>query len=171
MNTYKLTLLALLAALAVVGRVFFVFLPNVQPATSLVIICGLILGPVSAIILAFLITFLSNMILGMGIWSIWQIISWGLIGLISGLLGKFFKSIPTYIIVVFSVFCGYFYGFIISLTTYQVTGQFWPYYLGGLPFDTNHAIGNAAFIILLYPTITYFFKRYAHNRFNIQNTN
>lgn len=163
MNTYKLTLLALLASLAVVGRTIFVFLPNVQPVTSLIIICGLILGPMAAILLAILTTFLSNMILGMGIWTIWQIISWGIIGLISGWLGKIFNKIPMYIIVIYSIFCGYFYGIIISLTTYQVTGKFWPYYLAGLPFDTNHAIGNAIFIIMFYPIISYFFRRYANN--------
>lgn len=168
MNVYKVTLLALLAALGIVGRAFFVFLPNVQPVTSLIIISGLILGPMSAILLAILTTFLSNIILGMGIWTVWQIISWGLIAVISGLIGKMFSKIPFYMIIIFAVVCGYFYGFIISLTTYQVSGKFWPYYLIGLPFDTNHAIGNAVFITLLYPPIKFLFKRYALNRFTIR---
>jgi len=164
-NTYKITLLALLAALAVVGRSVLVFIPNVQPVTALIIICGIILGPGAAVILAILTTFLSNMILGMGIWSIWQIISWSLIGIISGLLGKFFRKVPLYIIILFAAFSGYFYGFVISLTTYQITGKFWPYYLAGLPFDTNHAIGNVVFIIVLYPMISYLLKKYANNHF------
>lgn len=170
MNTYKLTLLALLASLAVVGRYVFVFLPNVQPVTSLIIICGLLLGPFAAIILAILTTFLSNMMLGMGIWTIWQVVSWGLIGLISGILGKLPGKLSFFVIVIFSVFSGYFYGFVISLTTYTIAGEFWPYYLAGLPFDTYHAIGNAVFMILLYPIITGFFKKYAKNRFPIKNT-
>lgn len=165
MNTYKITILALLAALAVVGRSVFVFIPNVQPVTAIVITCGLILGPGAAVILAILTTFLSNMILGMGIWSIWQIISWGLIGIISGLLGKIFKKVPMFLIILFAAFSGYFYGFVISLTTYQISGKFWPYYLAGLPFDTNHAIGNVVFIIVLYPMISYLLKKYAKNHF------
>lgn len=171
MNIYKITLLALLAALAVVGRSLFVFIPNVQPVTAIIITSGLILGPGSAVILAILTTFLSNMILGMGIWSIWQVISWGLIGVISGLIGKYFKKVPLYFIVPFAAFSGYFYGFVISLTTYQITGKFWPYYLAGLPFDTNHAIGNVVFIIVLYPMISYLLKKYANNHFDHQNTN
>src|SRR5690625_7105863 len=79
MSVYRLTLLAILAALGVVGRSLFVFLPNVQPVTAIIIICGIILGPISAFVLSILITFLSNMLLGMGIWTVWQIISWGLI--------------------------------------------------------------------------------------------
>jgi len=164
-NTYKITILALLAALAVVGRSVFVFIPNVQPVTAIIIICGLILGPGAAVILAILTTFLSNMILGMGIWSVWQITSWGLIGIISGLLGKLFKKVPIFVIILFAAFSGYFYGFIISLTTYQISGKFWPYYFAGLPFDTNHAIGNVVFIIVLYPTISYLLKKYAENYF------
>ncbi|MFD2762262.1 ECF transporter S component [Lentibacillus juripiscarius] len=171
MSTYKLTLLALLAALAVVGRSAFAFLPNVQPVTSLVIICGLLLGPVAAILLALLTTFLSNMLLGMGIWTIWQVVSWALIGLISGLIGKYPRRVPIYVIVLFAVFSGYLYGFIISLTAYSISGSFLPYYLSGLIFDTNHAIGNGIFIILLYPMISYFFTKYAKNRFSLQNTN
>ena len=156
-------MLALLAALAVVGRSVFVFIPNVQPVTAIIITCGLILGPGATVILAILTTFLSNMILGMGIWSIWQITSWGLIGIISGLLGKFFKKVPIFVIILFAAFSGYFYGFVISLTTYQISGKFWPYYLAGLPFDTNHAIGNVVFIIVLYPTISFLLKKYAKN--------
>lgn len=171
MNTYKLTLLALLAALAVVGRSVFAFLPNVQPVTALIIICGLMLGPTAAIILALLTTFLSNMLLGMGIWTVWQVVSWALIGLISGWIGKYPGETPVYIIVMVAVFSGYLYGFIISLTTYSIAGKFWPYYLAGLPFDTYHAIGNAVFIILLYPIISHFFKKYANNRFHLQNAN
>src|SRR5699024_7481545 len=156
---------ALLAALAVVGRIVLFYLPNIQPVTAIIIICGIILGPLSATLLAILVTFLSNMIMGMGIWSIWQIISWGFIGVLSGLMGKIIRPIPIPIIVIFSIFSGYLYGFIISLTTYQVTGKFWPYYIAGLPFDTNHAMGNALFIVLFYPIISYFLKKYANNHF------
>ncbi|SHF57691.1 ECF transporter S component [Ornithinibacillus halophilus] len=169
MNIYKITLLALLAALAIVGRVSFAFLPNVQPVTAVIIICGLILGPLSAALLAILTTFLSNMILGTGIWTLWQIISWIIIGLLSGLLGKIPKKIPVILLAVFGVFSGYFYGLIVSLTNYQITGQnFYVYYLAGLPFDTYHAIGNAIFILVMYPIIYHFLKKYAKERFELQ---
>ncbi|WP_085991999.1 ECF transporter S component [Oceanobacillus senegalensis] len=165
MNTYKLTLLALLATLAVVGRYVFQFLPNIQPVTALIIICGFLLGPIEAIILAFLVTFLSNMLLGLGIWTVWQIIAWAIIGLISGLFGKKKKSFSFPILIVIGIVSGYFYGFIISLTTYQITGQFWPYYFAGLPFDTSHAIGNVIFMIFFYPVISHLYKNYAKNHY------
>ncbi|WP_090867205.1 ECF transporter S component [Oceanobacillus limi] len=171
MNIYKLTLLALLAAIAVIGRFALSFIPSVQPVTAMVIICGLVLGPFAAILLALVSTFLSNILLGMGIWTIWQVISWAVIGALCGVIGKWFNEIPLYWIVFMSIVSGYFYGFIISLTQYQITGKFLPYYLAGLPYDTNHAIGNAIFIILFYPLLNYFLKNYAKNRFQLQNTN
>lgn len=171
MNTYKLTLLALLAALSVVGRFAFSFIPNVQPVTAIIIICGLFLGPIAAMILTVLTTFLTNMILGMGIWTIWQIIAWALIGLISGLIGKYRKKHSLIVLTVFAVFCGYLYGFVVSLATFTIAGEFIPYYLLGLPFDTAHAIGNGIFMVLLYPILSYFFKNYAMKRFSLQNTN
>ncbi|GIP61748.1 hypothetical protein J32TS6_03030 [Virgibacillus pantothenticus] len=169
MNTYKLTLIAILAALAVIGRYWFAFLPNVQPVTAIIIIAGVILGPVSALLLTVIVVLVSNMLLGMGIWTIWQMISWGMIGAISGWIGKIFPRTPFLFLVIFSIFTGYFYGFIISLTTYQITGSFWSYYISGLPFDTNHAIGNAVFMLMFYPLITYLIKKYASYRFPINN--
>lgn len=170
MNTYKLTLIALLAALAVVGRYWFAFLPNVQPVTAIIIITGVILGPGSALLLTVIVVFVSNMLLGMGIWAVWQAISWGVIGIISGWIGKFFSRPPFLLLLIFTVFSGYFYGFIISLTTYQMTGAFWPYYISGLPFDTNHAIGNAVFLVLFYPLIAYLMEKYALHRFTVKDT-
>ncbi|WP_156289264.1 ECF transporter S component [Oceanobacillus salinisoli] len=171
MNTYKLTLLALLATLAIVGRYVFQFLPNIQPVTAIIIICGFLLGPIEAVILALLVTFLSNMLMGMGVWTVWQVVAWGLIGLISGLLGRFQRHISAMKLVILAVFSGYLYGFVISLTTYQITGKFWPYYLAGLPFDTSHAIGNAIFMVIFYPIILHLVKKYSKNRFSIRNTN
>ncbi|MFD2209023.1 ECF transporter S component [Virgibacillus halophilus] len=169
MNIYKLTLLALLAALGVAGRSFLGFIPNVQPVTSLIIICGFLLGPMSAVMLSVLITLASNLLLGSGIWTIWQIISWSLIGLASGLLGKYIYRMRLYMIAIFSVFCGYFYGFLISLTMYRISGDFFlAYYFSGLPFDTYHALGNAIFIFLLFPILSKFIRKYAANRFDIQ---
>ncbi|WP_404453226.1 ECF transporter S component [Oceanobacillus kapialis] len=165
MNSYKLTLLAILASLAVLGRYIFVFLPNVQPVTSLIIICGLLLGPISAMLLAILVTFLSNMLLGMGIWAVWQFISWALIGLISGILRKQLSNAPIALLAVYASLCGFLYGLVISLTSYQISGHFWPYYLAGLPFDTQHAVGNALFILLFYPVFNFLFKRYINSNF------
>ncbi|WP_077621691.1 ECF transporter S component [Sediminibacillus massiliensis] len=160
MNIYKLTLVSILAALAVVGRFAFQFLPNIQPVTTLIIISGFFLGPVAGILLAVLSTYLSNLFLGMGIWTVWQIIGWAFIGFLSGMIGKYFKNIPVILLSLFSIFSGYLYGLIISLTSFTVSGKFLPYYLAGLPFDTYHAVGNGIFTFLLFPLFSKVFQRY-----------
>ncbi|RLL43677.1 ECF transporter S component [Oceanobacillus piezotolerans] len=169
MHIYKLTIIALLSALAVGGRIIFTYLPNIQPVTDIIIIGGIFLGPLSAFIMAFIITFLSNVLLGMGIWSIWQALSWGIIGILSGVLAKKFHHLPTWALAIYAALCGYFYGFMISLVSYQVAGHFWPYYLAGLPFDNMHAIGNAVLMFILYPILARLFKKYAANRFPLNN--
>ncbi|MBM7569789.1 ECF transporter S component [Aquibacillus albus] len=160
MNTYRLTLLAILASLAVIGRIAFSQIPNVQPVTSIIIICGFFLGPLSAVLLAVLTTYLSNLLLGMGFWTIWQIIAWTFIGLISGVLGLVQNKYSFYLLVMFSVISGYLYGFVVSLATFIVSGKFIPYYLAGLPYDTYHAIGNCLFMIILFPVLSIIFERY-----------
>lgn len=153
-NTYRLTAIAMLGALAVIGRIAFANVPNVQPVTVIIIMAGLYLGTGSAIMLAIVITFVTNMLLGMGIWSIWQIVCWGVIGAMSGLMRQPLLRMKLIFIAIYSCICGYLYGLLISIPTYQITGDFWPYYLAGLPFDTYHAIGNVFFLILLYKPLS-----------------
>lgn len=160
MNTYRLTLIALLAALAVVGRYAFQFIPNIQPVTTIIIISAFFLGPVSGIILAFLTTYLSNLVMGMGLWTVWQISAWSIIGLISGMLGRIFQKNPLPVLIMFSIFAGYFFGFVMSLANYMIAGKFLSYYLLGLPFDTYHAIGNVVFMVILFPVLSKIFTQY-----------
>ncbi|KGX85952.1 ECF transporter S component [Pontibacillus litoralis] len=161
-KVYQLTLIALLAALGTVGRFVFNFAPNIQPVTALIIICGLWLGPVAGITLAVLSTILSNMLLGMGIWTISQIVAWAMIGLLSGLLGKYREKLPLWFIALFGAFAGYFYGFMLSLAYGAVGNHFIAYYIAGLPFDTNHALGNVVFIVVLYPVLSKLFRRFKY---------
>ncbi|KGP93169.1 metal ABC transporter permease [Pontibacillus chungwhensis BH030062] len=166
MNLYKLTLISLLAALATVGRFLFSFYPNVQPVTAIIIICGIWLGPLYSVVLAVVTTVLSNLLLGMGIWTLPQIVSWSLIGLLAGWLGKYRHVIPTYIYAAFAGVSGYFFGFMMAVTYGQVGNHFFAYWLSSLPFDTYHAVGNVVFMIVLYPVLSRLFKQYENK--NIQ---
>jgi len=164
-NTYKLTVLALLAAVAIAGRNIFVFLPNVQPVTAIIITAGIQFGAMASVLLSLVIVLVSNTLLGMGVWSIWQIVCWGIIGIMSAFLQKPLKKFGLYAIVPYAIFTGYLYGLLISIPTYQVTGNFWPYYLAGLPFDTYHALGNGAFMLVLYPILASLMKKYGDRHF------
>ncbi|PAD22091.1 ECF transporter S component [Terribacillus saccharophilus] len=163
-TTRKLTLLAMLTALAVVGRIYanvlFPFLPNMQPMTSVIIICSLLLGPAAGVIIAVLSTLLSSMILGMGLWTLWQILAWGLIGLTFGLIGKLWKDPSLIVMTAASVLTGYVYGILISLPNVFIMENFLAYYLAGISFDTMHAVGNGIFFIILYPVLRRLFNKW-----------
>ncbi|MDR1775446.1 MAG: ECF transporter S component [Actinomycetes bacterium] len=75
-----------LAALAVVGRMLFVAIPNFQPATAVIIICGVYFGAYSGALCGVLVALVSNLLLGQGLWTPWQMLAWGGVGLGAGLL-------------------------------------------------------------------------------------
>ncbi|MFC4404318.1 ECF transporter S component [Gracilibacillus xinjiangensis] len=157
LNVHKLTFLALLSSLAVIGRIFFQFIPNVQPVSVIIIIAGFLLGPYSALLLAVVSAYLSNLVLGMGLWTIWQILAWGLIGLIAGSFKLYKWKKPLFPLMIYSFFAAYIYGLILDVGTFLYAGKFWPYFLASLPFSTLHALGNIVFMILLFPVISKLF--------------
>ncbi|AST92290.1 MULTISPECIES: ECF transporter S component [Sutcliffiella] len=161
MSTRKIALLGLLIALCVVGRMVFSSVPNVQPVTAIIIICCLLMGPQNGIILAAGTAFVSNLFLGSGTWTLLQIIAWSIIGVLSGLIGMKFKKLPIWLLATYAGFCGMLFGLIMSLERLIIGKLFWPYYLAGLPFDFNHAIGNIVFFIVLYPILSPIIKREA----------
>lgn len=153
MSTREIAMLSMIIALSVVGRMYFSTIPNVQPTTAIIIITAMILKPSRSVIVAVLSTLITNMMLGMGIWTVWQIIDWSVIGLLSGILGKYHEQININILALYAGFCGILYGFLISLPMIIYAGMFWPYYLAGIAFDVWHGIGNIVFFYLLYPIL------------------
>lgn len=153
-------MIAALAALLTVARVYFSFIPNVQPNTVVFILVAMALGPHYGVVLAILSTFVSNMILGSGPWTLFQMITWSIIALISGGLKGLHKKIPFYIMALYVGVTGLFYGFVMSLLSAPMYGNFWGYYLAGLPFDISHAVGNIVFYLVLYKPIFAVLDRY-----------
>ncbi len=168
-SVQRIALLGLLTALCYVSRVIFQFLSNVQPVTVILIILVLKMTVVDSWIVAILSTLISNIQLGMGVWTIAQIVSFSILVGITGLLIKpFINQIPFVVMVLFAGLTGYLYGFIISAVQAPFFGiqNFWAYYLAGLPFDTMHALGNAVFYVLLAPVLGSILDRFdVKNRF------
>lgn len=168
-SVQRIALLGLLTALCYVSRVIFQFLPNVQPVTVILIILVLKMTVVDSWIVAILSILISNIQLGMGVWTIAQIVSFSILVGITGLLIKpFINQIPFVVMVLFAGLTGYLYGFIISAVQAPFFGiqNFWAYYLAGLPFDTMHALGNAVFYVLLAPVLGSILDRFdVKNRF------
>src|SRR5204862_1141691 len=83
-----LALVATLAALAALGRIAFAPLPNVKPTTDIVLIAGFVLGGAPGFVVGATAALASNLVFGQGPWTPWQMVAWGLAGLIGAALGR-----------------------------------------------------------------------------------
>ncbi len=131
-------------------------IPNVSPTTSILIITTILLGVKYGIIQAVLTMVVSNLILGMGIWTMPQIVSLSVIALVTGILIRpLFSKIPFWAMALYTGMAGLLYGFVISLAQIPLYGfkYFVSYYLAGLSFDMMHAAGNIGFYIVLAPIL------------------
>jgi energy-coupling factor transport system substrate-specific component len=78
---------AVMSALAALGRDAFVALPDVKPITAMTFIVGYALGPLPGFTVGALGMLVSNFVLGQGPYTPWQMAAWGLVGLGGAALG------------------------------------------------------------------------------------
>jgi prenyltransferase beta subunit/uncharacterized membrane protein len=79
---------ATLAAVAALGRDAFVALPDVKPITAITLVVGYALGPLPGFSVGAIGMLASNIMLGQGSYTPWQMAAWGLVGLIGAALGR-----------------------------------------------------------------------------------
>ena len=80
---------ATLAAVAALGRDAFVALPDVKPITAIAFVVGYALGPLPGFTVGAIGMLASNVMLGQGPYTPWQMAAWGLVGLTGAALGAF----------------------------------------------------------------------------------
>jgi prenyltransferase beta subunit len=76
-----------LAAVAALGRDAFVALPDVKPITAMALVVGYALGPLPGFTVGALGMLASNIVLGQGPYTPWQMAAWGMVGLAGAALG------------------------------------------------------------------------------------
>lgn len=81
----ELVLIAVLCALAVASRTAFAWLPHFKPIFAIIIISGIALGAQAGFLIGAVSAFASNFLFGQGPWTPWQMLAYGICGLISGL--------------------------------------------------------------------------------------
>jgi energy-coupling factor transport system substrate-specific component len=82
----EIVVIAVLVALAVAGRAAFFMVPQFKPVAALVIIAGVALGAQTGFLVGVLSGFVSNFVFGQGPWTPFQMIAFGLLGLLAGLV-------------------------------------------------------------------------------------
>ncbi|HIT53982.1 MAG TPA: ECF transporter S component [Candidatus Fimivicinus intestinavium] len=154
-SAQKVVLIALMAAIACAGRVLFAGIPSVQPSSFLMILTGLVFGPQAGCMTGAMTALASNMLLGQGPWTVWQMAAWGLMGLLSGLLRRGLKKhLP--LLSVYGFLWGFLFGWIMNLWT--VSGGFFGAFslravlaacAASFLFDLAHAVCNLVLLLLL----------------------
>ncbi len=87
-QTREIVMLAVMCALAVAARAAFVWLPGFKPMAAIIMITGIALGPSSGFLAGSLAALTSNFIFGQGPWTPWQMLAFGLCGLVFGALAQ-----------------------------------------------------------------------------------
>ena len=149
-RTKRMMLIAMISTVAYVGRMMFSFIPDVQPTTTIIILVTIYIGTFDGLMVSIVSMFMSNLYLGIGPWTIAQIVAFSAIVAMFHIIKNSRLSLKYYPAVAF--FSGLLYGFVISLVQAPFFGWpiFFPYWISGISFDVYHAIGNYVFFIILY---------------------
>lgn len=150
----QLVPIAVLAAVAALGRMIFAPLPNVKPVSAVVIVSGAVFGPQAGFMTGATAALASNLFFGQGPFTPWQMFAWGLMGFTAGLCARFFKKPP--VVCAFGFVWGFLFGWIMDC--YQVLAFVSPLKLSGVLltfaasfyFDLTHAISNVAFLLCIF---------------------
>jgi energy-coupling factor transport system substrate-specific component len=163
LNSKFVTVIAILICIASVGRTIFAGIPNFQPASFIIIMAGVVLGVRAGWITGVGTALVSNIFLGQGPWTLFQMIAWGLMGLTAGLLRKVLKY--EYINIVFSFSWGFLFGFITDIWTVLVFVKPLSFaaiagvYLTAFPFNLMHALCNALLVYIFSDRFIKIFER------------
>ncbi|HLO11889.1 MAG TPA: ECF transporter S component [Pseudoneobacillus sp.] len=153
----EMVLLAVLASIAAVGRIPFASIPSVQPTTFVIMMSGMVFGAESGFMIGIVAALASNMILGQGPWTPWQMVGWGMVGISAGFLGKIPFGNRTSVKIIFGIIWGFLFGWIMNLWSLLAFSQsgtlldlktILTFMAGSLMFDFMHSISNVFFILL-----------------------
>lgn len=158
--------IAVMCAVASVSRVIFNFMPQVQPVTVIVIIMGACFGKQSGFMTGALSALVSNMILGHGFWTPFQMLAWGIVGFVAGIFADMKLSGSMVFMCIYAFISALLYGLIADFWTIAFMagenltwGIVLSVYSAGLLFNIVHGIGNVVFMIVFYKIFMEKFER------------
>ncbi len=169
----EISLVAILSGFSSVSRIPFAAIPSIQPCTYIIICTGYVFGPVAGFMVGATTALVSNMFLGHGPWTVFQMFAWGSVGATASILQNL--HIKRFGLIIFGAVWGFLFGWIMNLWywllyiyphTFQTLGFV---VISSAGFDTLHALGNAIFLLILGEKTIAILKRYK-NRFHIEYT-
>lgn len=150
----ELVIISVVCAIAVASRIVFAAIPQFKPVVAIIIISGICFGAEKGFLIGAITAFVSNIYFSQGPWTPWQMLAFGAMGLLSGII--FHKGWIAKNKISISVFGGVativIYGGLVNLSSvflYQpnptLSGIISTYAMG-FPFDLIHAVSTAFFL-------------------------
>ncbi len=149
----ELAIVTVMVAFSVVGRLMFAAVPSFKPIAAIVIISGIALGYEAGFMVGSLSAFISNFYFGQGAWTPFQMVSFGLIGLIAGLIFK--KNRNLLLILIYGALSGVLFSLImdiwtvISIDNAFVFERYFAVLTLGLPYMAIYVVSNVVFLLVL----------------------
>lgn len=151
----EIVLLAVIVAIATVGRAAFFMIPNFKPTLAIIIIAGICLGKESGFLIGSMAAFVSNFLFGQGPWTSYQMLASAIIGYFAGFL-FYDKRVSVWIVALFGGIATFFiYGGIVDLWTIfymnpePTLASAIMVYSAAIYFNIIHAIATVLFLSLL----------------------
>ena len=145
-----MVLVAVMTAVSVLGR----FIPFFKPITAITVITAMYLGGEAGFLVGSLSALLSNFYFGQGPWTAFQMLSWGLIGLVAGFLSEQLKRSRVFLLI-YGVVSGIVFSLIMDVWTvlWYSAGFDWDLYLASVgaavPHTILYAVSNFIFLFVL----------------------
>jgi energy-coupling factor transport system substrate-specific component len=159
----ELALIGALAGIAAAGRVLFAAVPGVQPVTVIAVAAGASLGARAGMAVGATAALVSNLFLGQGPWTPWQMLGWAGCGLAGAMARRAVRGRLS-----FALFCAVLgIAFSVLMDLWLWVG-FYPHTWAamtavlarGVPFDLAHAIGNFLIALAAGPELRRLLERY-----------
>lgn len=84
-KTREVVILAIMIALTTLARTLFILFPSFKPVSALVIIMAVVFGKQDGFLCGSLSALISDFVFGIGPWTPFQMLAWGLIGYLAGM--------------------------------------------------------------------------------------
>ena len=145
----RMVLSAVMIALCIIGRM----IPFFKPVTALTIIAAMYLGGETGFFVGAFSAVLSNFYFGQGPWTPFQMLAWGLLGLMAAFLSPFLKK-SRFMLLLFGVAAGAGYSMVMDVwTVIWYNGSLnWQLYasalLAALPHTLLYSVSNFVFLWL-----------------------
>src|SRR4051794_18159687 len=169
-----LALVAALAALGAIGRVAFAAFPNVKPTSDIVLFSGYALGGAPGFAVGAIAALVSNVFLGQGPWTPWQMASWGIVGLGGAVFGRVMRGREPnrFVLALVCGLSGFVFGALMDMYQWTLAAEHTlPSYLAvsgtSFAFNVLHAGGNVVFALILGPAFIRALQRY-RRRFEVR---